>query len=117
MMLQRIGPLVLTLQLLAATGVVAQVPPPFVPPTPHFNSINPTPPAGMPVAPEVPVSPGLPSGSGAIVTEPLSSGPIDTVPSGTEHKHKKIKTAQRTKSAHHRWHQPVLDDGVPRIMQ
>jgi len=113
------------LQLLLAVGAfaaslaqtLAQVPPPFVPPTPHFNSIDPHPPAGLPVAPEVPVSPGLPSGSGSIATVPLSSSPSYTVPSGTEHKHKKTKTAQKAKSAHRDRHEPLLDDGVPRIMQ
>jgi len=94
-------------------GTLAQVPPPFVPPTPHFNSIDPHPPTGLPVAPEVPVSPGLPSGS--IVTVPLSEAPIYTVPSRTEHK--KTKIAQKPKSTHRTRHQPSLDGEVPKIVQ
>jgi len=115
MLLRRVGLSGLAIQLLSANGAVAQVPPPFVPPTPHFNSVDPRPATGQPVAPQVPVSPGLPSGSGYFVTEPLSSGPLYTAPSRTVHK--KTKIVQKTKSVHRYRHPPISDDEYLKIMQ
>jgi len=115
MSLQRLGLLALSIALLSVSGGLAQVPPPFVPPTPHFNSIDPRPQTGLPVAPQVPVSPGLSSVPGSLATEPLSSVPIYTVPSRAEHK--KTKIAKKTKSTHRYRYQPAPDDEYLKIMQ
>jgi hypothetical protein len=114
---QRIGLFALAIQLASASAALAQVPPPFVPPTPHFNSIDPRPATGLPVAPQVPVSPGLSSVPGYMAIEPASGAPIYTVPSSAKHQNKKTKIAQKTKGVHRPRHQLAPDDEYLRIMQ
>jgi hypothetical protein len=115
MLMRRIGLLGLAIQFLSVSGALAQAPPPFVPPTPHFNSIDPHPPAGLPAAPEVPVSPGLASTPGYMATEPASGTPIYTMPSHGDHK--KTKIAKKTKSTHRSRYPLAPDDDYLRIMQ
>ena len=111
---QRLALLALAIPILSASTGLAQVPPPFVPPTPHFNSIDPRPQTGLPVGPEVPVSPGLSSVPGAVATEPLSGAPIYTVPSHAERK--KTKTAAKKTKSRYRY-QPAPDDEYMKIMR
>jgi hypothetical protein len=93
--LRRIEPFALTVLLLSVARAPAQAPPPVPMPTPHFNESSPL---VLPQAPEVPVSPGTPSGLGSTATVPSIAISSDAVP-----RHVERKKARGVRHRRHRY--------------